>query len=75
MLLLCSTDDTDLAVSLEHRQRHVAYVGDVSIEAQVLEEIMFAQTIALRRYVVEHSIPYDHVASAFDQEADCVGSA
>jgi len=73
-LLLCSSDDTDLTVSLEHCQQDIAYFGDVPIEAQVLEDVMFAQTIAVCGCFVERSIPDDYVAAAFDQEADRVGS-
>jgi hypothetical protein len=36
-----------VAVALEHRQRDVADLGDVPIEAQILEDVVFAQAILL----------------------------
>ena len=73
-LLLCSSDHADVTVSLEDCQQDIAYFGDVPIEAQVLEDVMFAQTIAVRGGFIERSVPHDHVASALDQEPDRVGS-
>ena len=52
-LLLCPTDDTDMAVSLEHCQQHVTQFGNVTVESHVLEDVMFAQAIAARCSFVE----------------------
>ena len=41
-----SSNDADLAVALEHRKRHVRGVRHVSMQAQVLEEIVLAEAIA-----------------------------
>jgi len=58
-LRLCPSDDADMTVALEHRQQHVMYFGDVAVEPQVLEDVMLAQAITVRRCFVERSISHD----------------
>jgi hypothetical protein len=58
-----------VTVSLQHCQEHIVYLEDVSSAAQVLEDVVFAETIAVRRCVVERSISDDHVAAVLGQDA------
>ena len=65
-LRLRAPNDADLTVPLEDGQQHVTDVGDVAVEPQVLEDVVFAQAIAARRRFVERPISHDHVAPPLD---------
>jgi hypothetical protein len=55
-----------MTVPLKHRQNYVADVVNVAIEAQILENIVFAQAIPTGGAFVECSVSHDDVTAAFD---------
>jgi len=64
--------DTDVPISLEYREKYIGNLSDTAIEPQILQHIVFAETIAARRCFVERSISHDHIAAALDQQAQSV---
>ena len=57
-----------MTISLEHRKQHLTHFSDVPIQPKVFKHVVFAQAIASCGCLIECTVSYDDVATAFDQE-------
>src|SRR6476469_3493164 len=73
--LMLPAIDADLPLSLKDRQGDVPHVPHIPVQPEVLQQVMFAQTVAGRECLVEAAIPNDDVAATFNQKPERMKSA
>src|SRR5262245_56192124 len=70
-----ATDNADLTVPLEYRERHVPDVVDVPVEPQVYQEIVFAQTMPGGGLLINRAVSDDDGAASLDDLSERVRAA